>query len=504
MNQKMSQAMNNATVFDEPALEFAGGEHLFHPRDGLSLFGPVDSKGLDKPLRVTYGLIGTPSGVDKFKKFARALTGPIQTEPTLSEVLWPSFPGFEEAFHAILEPNATWERTVDPGKLQHAAKELDASKKVFDVVDLYLEQVRASKKSDDALKLFVLIVPDLIYDNCRIQSKVREGHGTKVTAHERKKRAVMGDLFGTYDPEPYAYSLDFRRQIKARVMEFEMPVQIIRESTLTLQEGGDVREKRDLTPLSDRAWNLGTAMYYKAGGKPWKLKGVRKGVCYVGVTFKNTEGNRTACCAAQMFLADGDGVVFLGDEGRWYSKRQGEYHLSARSAERLLAGVLSTYRDLNGQPLTEIFLHCRSSVSVEEYKGYLSACPPGAKLVVVRVAPERTGLRLYRHGTRPAMRGTFWPVSDRKGFLWGSGFKSRLRTYDGFGVPVPMCIEIQHGEASLEQVAQDVLALTKLNYNCCKLGEHEPVTIDYSGAVGEILVSNRSAPKRMPQFKYYI
>ena len=102
------------------------------------------------------------------------------------------------------------------------------------------------------------------------------------------------------------------------------------------------------------------------------------------------------------------------------------------------------------------------------------------------------------------MRGTFWPVSDRRGFLWGSGFKSRLRTYDGFGVPVPLCIEIQHGEASLAQVAQDILALTKLNYNCCKLGEHEPVTIDYSGAVGEILVSNRSAPKRMPQFKYYI
>ena len=100
-------------------------------------------------------------------------------------------------------------------------------------------------------------------------------------------------------------------------------------------------------------------------GKPWKLGGVRDGVCYVGVSFKNTETTHNACSAAQMFLNDGDGVVFLGDKGRWYSERKGEYHLDRPSARRLLSGVLSTYQSLHGKRLTEIFLHCRSTVNEE-------------------------------------------------------------------------------------------------------------------------------------------
>ena len=287
-------------------------------------------------------------------------------------------------------------------------------------------------------------------------------------------------------------------------MELEIPIQIIRESTLRLAAAEQRFGVRQLTPLSDRAWNLSTALYYKAGGKPWKLGGVRDGVCYVGVSFKNTETTHNACSAAQMFLNDGDGVVFLGDEGRWYSERKGEYHLDRPSARRLLTGVLSTYQSLHGKKLTEIFLHCRSTVNEEEFEGYQAACPEGVKLVAVRVAPERLGLRLYRAGTRPVLRGTFWQVTPKRGFLWGSGFKPRLRTYDGSEVPQPLCIDIQHGEADVNQVAKDIFGLTKLNYNNCKLGENQPVTIRFSSEVGEILVSNRTVKNHKPNFKYYI
>ena len=74
----------------------------------------------------------------------------------------------------------------------------------------------------------------------------------------------MKDFFEPYEMEQYSYSVDFRRQIKARVMELEIPIQIIRESTLQSRSGRD----NDLvcgrlTPLSDRAWNMSTALYYK-------------------------------------------------------------------------------------------------------------------------------------------------------------------------------------------------------------------------------------------------
>jgi hypothetical protein len=71
-------------------------------------------------------------------------------------------------------------------------------------------------------------------------------------------------------------------------------------------------------------------------------------------------------------------------------------------------------------------------------------------------------------------------------------------------VPVPLSIEIQHGDANIEQVAGDIFGLTKLNYNACRLGESQPVTIKFSDAVGEILVSNTKIEQPKPQFRFYI
>lgn len=71
-------------------------------------------------------------------------------------------------------------------------------------------------------------------------------------------------------------------------------------------------------------------------------------------------------------------------------------------------------------------------------------------------------------------------------------------------VPNPLRIDIEYGEANLEQVATDILGLTKLNYNTCKLGDSELVTIAFSDAVGEILIANPGVKKISPSFKFYI
>jgi hypothetical protein len=67
-----------------------------------------------------------------------------------------------------------------------------------------------------------------------------------------------------------------------------------------------------------------------------------------------------------------------------------------------------------------------------------------------------------------------------------------------------MRIDIQHGDAPIERVAHDIFGLTKLNYNACQLGDSEPVTVGFSDAVGEILISNPTIEIRRPNFKFYI
>jgi hypothetical protein len=205
-----------------------------------------------------------------------------------------------------------------------------------------------------------------------------------------------------------------------------------------------------------------------------------------------------------MFVDSGDGVVFMGETGPWYSPADRQFHLSRKAAESLLSGVVETYNTLEGKPLKEIFLHARSAIDAEEFAGYSDACPFDASLTGIRVRSEWNGLKLFREGTRPVVRGSYWILNDRVAYLWASGFKDRIGTYDGWETPNPLRIDVQHGDGDIRQIVADILGLTKLNYNACRLGEGRPVTVGFSDSVGEILVSNPGVSSCKPNFKYYI
>lgn len=495
-------------VFDEPRLEFRYGQMLTDPHDGLGLFGPYDARQASHPRNISFGLV-FPTGVDStFSQFSVRLRNPIVPDDSDTDLrLWPPFPGFDAVFDCVWPAHATRAEEIDREALLTDSRQKDAAKRAALVVDRHLEQIERILSRDDPIDVIVCAIPDEIYANCRPLSHVANGLGYAPSPQVRRNREMgQRDLFDDYDPEIYRYSVDFRRQLKARAMRYGVPLQLIRESTLRI-DSPKQRAERQLTPIFDRAWNLSVALYYKAGGKPWRLSSAREGVCYIGLAYRRTDpstSSRSACCAAQMFLDSGDGVVFMGKFGPWYSPKDQDFHLSSDAAEGLLRGVLATYQTLDGQPLREIFLHCRSGLNDDEFSGFARACPAGVKLVGVRVRQERADVRLYREGTHPVLRGTLWLVTATRGYLWASGFKPRLLTYDGHEVPLPLRIDVQYGEADLVMVARDIHGLTKLNYNTCKLGESQPVTVGFSDAVGEILVSNPTITERSQKFKFYI
>ena len=496
---------SRAILLDEPRLQFRHRQYLEDPHDGLSLFGPYGIEVSSHPKNLTIGVIGTPVGVQAFNRWCKFVKGPVYPGEGRDPHLWPVFPGFEAAFCSELPRDASWSCELDAAQLERESMQKDANKRAAAVVQEYLDAIKTTEKKEEPFGVLVCVVPDFVWRNCRPESFVPGATGEGVSRKEKELRASgQRDFFDSYDPTIYSYSVDFRRQLKARSMEYGVPIQIIRERRLEV----DPRDwPRFQSPPSDVAWNLLTTMYYKSGGKPWRLAEAREGVCYIGIVFRRTDptvANRTACCAGLMFLDSGDGVVFLGEYGPWYSPEKNQFHLSADAARQLLAGTLKTYMQLEGKPLKEVFLHSRSFISKEEFDGYKSACPSGVKLVGIRVRKDFGGLSFFREGTRPLIRGTFLKAGSNLGYLWASGFIQRLRTYPGWEAPVPLRIDIQHGEASIEQVAQDIFALTKLNYNACRFGDSEPVTIGFSDAVGEILVSNPTVTKRNPRFKFYI
>ena len=96
----------------------------------------------------------------------------------------------------------------------------------------------------------------------------------------------------------------------------------------------------------------------------------------------------------------------------------------------------------------------------------------------------------------PVLRGTALRITDRRAFLWTKGFIPRLRTYPGWEVPNPLVVDVNKGNADLRTVMEDVMCLTKVNFNSCVFSDGLPVTLKFADAVGEILVLQHPEAER--------
>ena len=85
--------MPNLVYMREPKLLFGYDQAVEDPRDGLSLFGPLDA---GKPYGVRAGVVGTRDGIGRFRRWVEGIRHPIVTDPPSAAM--PAFPGFEEAF----------------------------------------------------------------------------------------------------------------------------------------------------------------------------------------------------------------------------------------------------------------------------------------------------------------------------------------------------------------------------------------------------------------------
>ena len=145
----------------------------------------------------------------------------------------------------------------------------------------------------------------------------------------------------------------------------------------------------------------------------------------------------------------------------------------------------------------------RASPRGEEWAGFQDAVPSGTKVVAVRIRDEHS-FKLFSRQTTPVLRGTAFISDPSRAYLWTKGWTPRLRTYPGMEVPNPLIVEICRGNADIETVLKDVLALTKLNYNTCRFGDGKPITLKFADAIGEVLITRPVKDAPPLPFMYYI
>ena len=364
---ELPEQTSKVLYIEEPKLGFGHGQTCDHPKDGLYLYGPHSAPG--RTVMINLGVVGTATGIGHFRsKLAEIESfvevpapGPRDKEFRLH---LSHFPGLTEAFGFRVDKETLVERKIDDKRVDEATRNLNHHEAVRKAVDLYVSEIEYHERNEELdIDVWVLVLPDIIFERCKPKAKrtglplVPGDFGKK-----QKKPAIMPLLDPVLDlsgEEIFEDIPDFHRQVKARMLQVGKTSQLIRETTLApevfLNSAGN--PKRQLQDRATLAWNLSTGLYYKTRPEPpWKLISAREGVCYMGLVFKLIPNHpqQHACCAAQMFLNEGDGLVFRGANGPWETRRN-EFHLPADEAHSLLKKVVDTFRDKHGKPPRELF-----------------------------------------------------------------------------------------------------------------------------------------------------
>lgn len=504
----------------EPLLEFASGQRSAHPKDGLFLYGPHAKSKKIQEIRV--GVVGTPEGIVHFRVWSNKLKQIIEVPPPgkgekADRLHLANFPGIDQAFGISFDPNECSALSIPLKEIERATGMANLNESVDKVARLYIDRVQKHLRNDErSVDVWVLVLPEIIYERCRPGSK-RTGLNLEAGNFGRraktKENLPLLALAGVIDQSAEAIFEDvpdFHRRIKAEFLNIA-PTQLVRETTLAPdtfvnKAGYPVRKTQDAATV---AWNLATGLYYKTQARPpWRLAVIRPGVCYIGMVYKSlpNDPDGHSCCAAQMFLNEGDGVVFRGANGPWKTGDY-DYHLKPEAAKKLLTLVLETYASDHGGPPSELFIHGQTYFNDEEWNAFVSAAPTETNIIGVRIRPTAGETKLFRDGDYPVLRGTALILDDQTAYLWTTGYIPQLDTYIGPETPNPLHITVMRSKDAkpdIVNVLEDIMGLTKINYNSCNFNDGLPVTVRFARMVGDVLTMGSAKGQEKQPFKYYV
>jgi hypothetical protein len=297
------------------------------------------------------------------------------------------------------------------------------------------------------------------------------------------------------DDEPQDLEQDFHDLLKARAMQRKRmsPIQIVLPMTYTENVRRKKRkrkgETRKLQDPATRAWNFHTALYYKAGGAPWRLIRDEADLtcCFVGVSFyKTLDRSMIYTSSAQVFNERGKGLIVRGSPAK-IAKNDREIHMTDDGAYKLISDALQAYRGEHHNMPARLVIHKTSGFDEEEINGFVKAIEERDIELYDLVNITKSHTRLYRAGLYPPLRGTGIEVDEDTAILYTRGSIDFFQTYPGMYVPRPLEITAEDSDRAITDIAKEALSLTKMNWNNTEFDNSMPITIQAARKVGRIL-----------------
>lgn len=464
----------------EPRLEFANGLTHIDVRYGLANYGPVNRSSVGV---VRIGLLGTNETVEGVSRWFEKCSGVIPAKNSKQPQLFVEFPGFrlDTAFRSRIECETHHCRTISQRRLDGLVTKAGGRKALIEAaVDMFVEEAGSLREAGPIDVL--VIAPPVELLNAMDEAGKEEDEDSDVP--------------------------DFHHLLKAKAQHL-CPIQIILPSTYNdskkrkRKSTGHVRKVQD---EATRAWNIHTALYYKAGGIPWRLeRDSRKlTVTYLGVSFYDTlDAKNIQTSTAQVFDELGQGVIVRGGTAK-RCKEDRQVHLSSEEARKLVNDVLNRYRMMHHHLPARVVVHKTSTFDSAELDGFEQALNDLGIEYFDLISITNSYTRLFRNHNYPPLRGTLLHVAPRQSVLYTKGSVPYFETYPGMYVPLPLLIRAENTTETESAVCREIFELSKMNWNCTQFDGGLPITIHAARQVGKILKYVPDDARVEPRYSHYM
>lgn len=484
-----------ASFLQEPELEFGAGTHV-DIRFGLMNYGPLDFQSRLKPSRIRLGIIGTPETTEGLCGWINKLRSGVTQKPSKRPNLFPRFPGFgqDQVLSTDIVIDYQLIREIPPAQFERLFKGPRDQQTYSAIAELYLDQIQylEEKKATDVV---LCAYPENLVDF--LDQNESGGSASAESGREDGRRRSS------------PAKCDLHDLLKARAMRFGIPLQVIRPGTYgSGKRKADARGRgeKKLQDEATRAWNFYVALYYKAGGTPWRLVRDSSSLtsCYIGVSFyKSLEETSLLTSTAQVFNERGDGIILRGGRAH-ISKEDKTVHLETADAHALLMSALQYYRREHGNFPARVVIHKSSIHNQEELDGFDKALTDLSidPMLSDFLSLTKSSMRLFRSNRYPPLRGTLWDIGGNVSVLYTRGSVGFFEAYPGMYVPRPLLFRRDRAVQTSRFLASEMLALSKMNWNNTQFDGDEPVTLLAARQVGTIL--RYCSDDSQASYRYYM
>lgn len=468
---------NGFTKLNEPSIYFHyqdEAKQSIHPINGLKILGPLEEsfdQSNNGPAIVNLAIISPDFGFEKVKAHLDSLLNSVS--PIWEREYLKDFPGFDNVFkkHLII-PNTVQSEFVI------TIPDNDVSS--FSAIQFY--DYLKSKIDKLALKstdidCVVIYIPD----------------------QWKKFRELKNE--NTY--------YDLHDSLKLYCVKKGLRIQFIEDKSINYKDQAKIR------------WWLSLGLYVKSNGTPWKVKTDNTETAFVGLGYavRQNARDKVVLGSSQIFDGHGNGLKFLLqpiDKPVFYNKNP---FMSKEDAFRLVSNIRNTYHKIDPViGLKKLVLHKTTHFTGAEMEGISNALEgiDNIELLQIQQFSSWRAIKLIKNSKGkhefngyPIERGTVIQLDDFTFLLWTHGLIESQELNGKYfqgkrGIPSPLLIKRFRGTDPIETVANDILKLTKMNWNGAELYKTFPVTIDFSKRLSVMGKQLEELGTKAHDFRYFI